>query len=99
MKYSYAWKNLHALMLSMVGDGDIKSRLNNGIIAGFYRLESNDVPDSLKDELNSLQSVYKSIVAGDEGTIAKAVNSMNVIEAEKYAERLLSFYTEIVKLG
>jgi hypothetical protein len=93
----YIHEKLHVALLSLVGPERIQDRLYNAYISSLIRLQPDDFPDSLWEEVDPREDfigLKEAMRSGkpvdDEGTARAATNAMSDEEAKEWAETIVS---------
>lgn len=96
MSHDYAVEKLYQAMLSLIGPGDIKARLESAAITLLIRQIETDLPSDLGAELRSIHdALIKDPPEFDEdGRIPATIRKMTPDEASALSSRIFHLYVK-----
>ena len=100
MGLGYAWEKLHVAVLSLVGPGDLASRLEWAFVGSLIRIQpENDLPPDLQRTYAEIKEALTSAVPqSDEGSVHASILAMDESTMVRLSEKIVSLYDAVVRI-
>jgi len=97
---SYFPGRFQAAVHVLVREGPIKQRLIHAYTEYLENLDDQEVPPSIKSEMEKLHVALHSVApAGKESPVRASVQKMSFNEAARYADAVVEIYAELLRHG
>ena len=94
---SYTWEKTYAAVLMLAnGTSSLQSRLADAYIGALMRLKREDFPIMLRDNFDAIAEAYHQVSDPVIGSAKASMNTLDEIQAEELATKILSLYSAIV---